>query len=112
VQVPIYVVYYLLHNRCDDFAPPGALEPRAGQGCYRRGGNLPFREGMTNDSAPTATYYRNVAREIRAYAQQVQLWEVQRDLLDLAERFDRMALYVEKRYPNGRRGSRPQGSSK
>ncbi|HEY1431200.1 MAG TPA: hypothetical protein VGF39_06180 [Stellaceae bacterium] len=62
---------------------------------------------MTDDSAPTATYYRNIAREIRAYAQQAQLPDVQRELLDLAERFDRMARYVEKRYPNGRSISLP-----
>jgi hypothetical protein len=67
---------------------------------------------MTDDSAPTAAYYRNVAREIRAYAQQAQLPEVQRDLLDLAERFDRMAIYVARRYPNGRGDSRPHGNSK
>jgi hypothetical protein len=61
---------------------------------------------MTDERAPTAVYYRQVARQIREYARDAQLPEVRRDLLDLAERFDRMALFVEKRYPN-RRGIRP-----
>jgi len=61
---------------------------------------------MTDERAQTAVYYRQVARQIREYARDAQLPEVRRDLLDLAERFDRMALFVEKRYPN-RRGIRP-----
>jgi hypothetical protein len=65
---------------------------------------------MTEEQAPTAAYYRRVARQIREHAHDAHLPEVRRDLLDLAERFDRMALFVEKRYPNRRRVRLPEGN--
>jgi len=61
---------------------------------------------MTDEPAPTADYYRQTAAEIRALADAAQLPEVRRDLFDLAERFDRMARYVARRYPH-RRGAMP-----
>jgi hypothetical protein len=57
---------------------------------------------MRDEQAPTAAYYRKTAREITELASRAQLPEVQRELLLLAERFGRMAAFVEKRYPNGR----------
>jgi hypothetical protein len=62
-------------------------------------------EGRTEATAPTAAYYRNVAEEITGLARRMQLPEVGRELLELAERFRRMAAYVERRYPD-RRGLR------
>jgi hypothetical protein len=44
-----------------------------------------------SDQRPTAEYYRRIAGEIEQLAQQSQLPEVRRELLDLAERFRRMA---------------------
>ena len=44
-----------------------------------------------SDQRPTADYYRQVAGEIEALAQQSQMPEMKRELLDLAERFRRMA---------------------
>ena len=85
------------------------MEPRPGDECCIRRGNPAIKEGMTDEPAPTAAYYRQIAREIREYAQDAHLPEVRRDLLDLAERFDRMALYVEKRDPSRGRIPRPQG---
>jgi hypothetical protein len=64
---------------------------------------------MTDAPAPTAAYYRQVARQIRVHAHDAELPEVRRDLLDLAERFDRMARYVEKRDPNRGTIPPPQG---
>lgn len=57
------------------------------------------KDGMSDERAPSADYYRQVAEQIRAFAYAARLPEVRRDLLDLARRFDRMALYVEERYP-------------
>ena len=74
-----------------------------------RRGTAPTRDGMTDESLPTADYYRKVAGEIRAQAEEAQLPEVRRELLDLAERFERMAQFVEKRYPNGRKIPSPEG---
>jgi len=65
-------------------------------------GRAPLRDGMTDEQEPTAAYYRKVAGEITELAQKSQLPDVQRELLELAERFRRMADYVGKRYPNGR----------
>jgi hypothetical protein len=79
--------------------------------CLSDGENPRFKDGMTDEPAPTAAYYRQVARQIRGYARDAQLPEVRRDLLDLAERFDRMALFVEKRYPNRRGIPVPQSES-
>lgn len=44
-----------------------------------------------NDDRPSTAYYRRVAAEIEALAQQSQVPEVRRELLDLAARFKRMA---------------------
>ncbi|HUC10669.1 MAG TPA: hypothetical protein VL985_09630 [Stellaceae bacterium] len=54
---------------------------------------------MSGEQLPTAEYYRNVADEIRQLAERSQLPEVRRELLELAERFRRMAEHVERRYP-------------
>ena len=70
------------------------------------------KDGMTDGPAPTAGYYRQVAGQIRAFAHEARVPEVRRDLLDLAERFERMALFVERRYPNGRGSIPPQDEPK
>lgn len=44
-----------------------------------------------NDERPTADYYRRMAAEVEELAQQSLLPEVRRDMLELAERFRRMA---------------------
>ena len=61
-----------------------ADEQRSGQ---------PERSGVTemSDPRPSAEYYRRVAAEIEQLAERSQLPDVRRDLLDLAERFRRMA---------------------
>ena len=57
---------------------------------------------MIDKHEPTAAYYRKVAAQIRDLARGMQLPQVRSDLVDLAERFELLAAYVEKRYPNGR----------
>jgi len=54
---------------------------------------LPDLSGATemSDPRPSAEYYRRIAAEIEELAAQSQLPEVRRELLDLAERFRRMA---------------------
>ncbi len=54
---------------------------------------------MSGEKLPTAEYYRNLAAEIRQLGQRAQTPEVRRDLLDMAERFDRLAEHVERRDP-------------
>jgi len=44
-----------------------------------------------SDDRPSAEYYRRVAAEIERLAGQSQTPEVRRELLELAERFKRMA---------------------
>jgi hypothetical protein len=44
-----------------------------------------------SDERPTAAYYRRMASEVEQLAQQAQSAAVRRELLDLAERFHRMA---------------------
>ncbi|HZK91861.1 MAG TPA: hypothetical protein VFC56_17095 [Stellaceae bacterium] len=44
-----------------------------------------------SDPRPSAAYYRRIAAEIDRLAEQSQLPETRRELLDLAERFRRMA---------------------
>jgi hypothetical protein len=53
----------------------------------------PERYGTTvmSDPRPSAEYYRRVAAEIEQLAERSQLPDVRRELLDLAERFRRMA---------------------
>lgn len=55
---------------------------------------------MTGVDERTAAYYRKIAAEIRWAAWKTRDLEVRRELLELAIRFRRMAVYVEKRYPN------------
>jgi hypothetical protein len=49
---------------------------------------------------PTADFYRAKAEEIRQAARQVRSHLVAEELLELADRFDRMAAYVERRVLN------------
>ena len=51
---------------------------------------------------PTAAYYREVAAQMRDLARRMRLPEARSETADLAERFERMAAYVDKRYPTGR----------
>ena len=74
-------------------------------------GQASLRDGMTDEQAPTAAYYRRVAGEITGLARKSQSPDVRLELLELAERFRRMADYVEKRFPNGRGTSVPPKSS-
>lgn len=67
-------------------------------------GESDFNGDMIDEQGPTAAYYREVAAQIRDLARRAQLPEVRGEMADLATRFDRMAAYVEKRYPNGRGG--------
>jgi hypothetical protein len=64
---------------------------------------------MIDEQGPTAAYYRKVAAQIRDLAHSVQLPEVRSEMADLAERFERLAAFVEKRYPNGRGRLPPDG---
>lgn len=66
---------------------------------------------MIDELAPTAAYYRKTAEEIRGLASKVQLPDVRREMLELAERFDRMAAYVEQHHPD-RRGGCPPASDR
>ena len=62
---------------------------------------------MTDEKLPTAAYYRKTAEDLRELAGNAQLPEVRRELLDLAERFDRLAEYLEKTDPSGRGKTTP-----
>jgi hypothetical protein len=44
-----------------------------------------------SDERPTAAYYRRMAAEVEQLAQQAQSDDIRRELLELAERFRRMA---------------------
>jgi hypothetical protein len=55
---------------------------------------------MAKEQEPTAAYYRQVAQEIRDLATHSQNPEVRREMFETAERFERMADYVERRYPD------------
>jgi len=48
-----------------------------------------------SDDRPDPTYYRRIAAEIEELAAQSRIPEVHRELLDLAERFRRMAGHRE-----------------
>ena len=48
---------------------------------------------------PTAEYYNDKAAEIRLAARRTAFPEVARELLELANLFDRMAAYAERRTP-------------
>jgi hypothetical protein len=56
----------------------------------------PYR---VSDPRPTADYYRRVATELEELAAQTQSPDVRRELLDLADRFRRMAARRERDGP-------------
>ena len=69
---------------------------------------------MDDEPLPNADYYRRIAVQIVELAGKAQHPEVRVQLLELAQRFGRMAAFVERRYPE-RRGTRsapdnPRGS--
>ena len=107
-SISIYLIYYVLH-----MVVIGAvinLDRACKVWNLKRGVSVAdwgtFQDDMTDEPAPTADYYRQAAAEVRALAHAAQLPEVRRDLFELAERFDRMARYVSRRYPH-RRGVLP-----
>ena len=53
------------------------------------------------EERPTAAYYRKTADDLRKLAGNAQLPEVRRELLDLAERFERLAEYLKRRIRPG-----------
>ena len=55
---------------------------------------------MTDERRPSAAYYRQVAAEIGQLASKAQFPEIRLELLQIAERFSRMAEFVESRRPN------------
>jgi hypothetical protein len=62
---------------------------------------------MNAERELTPAYYRKMAQEVRDAARTAQTREVQRDLLQLGEQFERMAAYIERRFPEGRDLSPP-----
>ena len=54
---------------------------------------------VEDDIRPDAAYYRSMAARLRTLAQQVTSRGVRTELLELAERFERMASWVEGRSP-------------
>ena len=61
---------------------------------------------MPDKPAPTAAYYRQTAARLQAFARESRFLEVRIELLEHAQRFERMARYIEQRYPH-RRGTLP-----
>jgi HAMP domain-containing protein len=57
---------------------------------------------MSAERELTPAYYREMADEVREAARMARIPEVRSELLQLAERFERMAAYVKRRYPEGR----------
>jgi hypothetical protein len=55
---------------------------------------------MAGEQEPTAAYYRQVATEIRDLATHAQNPDIRREMSAMAERFERMANYVERHYPD------------
>jgi hypothetical protein len=55
---------------------------------------------MADEQEPTAAYYRQVAKEIRDLATHAQNPDIRREMSEIAERFERMADYVERHYPD------------
>jgi hypothetical protein len=55
---------------------------------------------MAEEQEATAAYYRQVAKEIRDLATHAQNPDIGREMSEIAERFERMADYVERRYPD------------
>ena len=72
-------------------------------------GGTGLNRDMVYEPGPTAAYYRKVASEIRDLARRAQQPGVRSEMADLAERFERMAAYVEKRFPNGRGSPSEEG---
>jgi hypothetical protein len=66
---------------------------------------------MAEEQEPTAAYYRQVAQEIRDLATHAQNPDVRCEMVETAERFERMADYVERRYPD-RSGTIPPQSER
>lgn len=58
---------------------------------------------MTGEQEPRATYYRQMAGKLRELAGAVQMPEVRSELLEFAERFERMAAWVARRGANEHR---------
>jgi hypothetical protein len=56
-----------------------------------------FRLPRDDVESRTAEYYREKAEEIRQVARRAHTFEVVFELYDIADRFDRMAAYVERR---------------
>ena len=55
------------------------------------------RAGMTSGDAPSRSeHYRGVADSLRRLARQTRYFEIRQDLVDLADRFDRMAEFSAK----------------
>ena len=50
---------------------------------------------MSDAEQPTPELYRGLAEKLRELADQSDLPDIRGDLLDLAERFERMAAYLE-----------------
>jgi hypothetical protein len=62
--------------------------------------------------APGADYYRQTAEEIRQFARRSRFPEISTELFEIADRFDRMAAFVEGRevgHPIGRPKRNPPG---
>jgi len=52
---------------------------------------------MTSGNAPSRSeHYRGVADSLRQLARQTQSFEIRQDLVELADRFERMAEFSEK----------------
>jgi hypothetical protein len=58
-----------------------------------------FRSPIDDTEPPTAEYYREKAEEVRHFARRCRSHEIGVELFQLADRFDRMAAHVERRYP-------------
>ena len=51
---------------------------------------------ISDESNSRAHYYREIADSLNRLARQTQYQEIRRDLLDLAERFERIAEHAER----------------
>src|SRR6266478_812605 len=75
----------------------GNLRPLTRFACWRDSSGT---SGVERAKEPTAAYYRAVAEEITQVASKARFPQTRIELLELAERFRRMAIYVEHRYPS------------
>jgi len=57
--------------------------------------------GMVEDNRARADRYRQQAKEIRAFAERAAVPDIKRQLLDIAERYDRLAERAEKERRDG-----------